>query len=436
MTSSSPIPGTPTSTLAYHAESHTGNVRPENQDRWSHIPLPQGDDLFLVADGMGGAQAGSIAAELTVRTFQSTLHSNTALAPPTRLKEALQRANQAVFQQGQAHQDQQGMGSTAVAIWIDPTCKIASGIHVGDSRAYLFRNMELMRLTRDDSAVERLVESHRLTPAQARQHVDPNLLVRALGTHGAISPEIQPMEPFALHPGDLFLLCSDGLTAVADDEDLAHVLAAHQPGALNQTCQNLLYLALQRGGPDNVTVLLVQVPGERIPAPKMPRSGEVPVMGMGGQSQAVMAYQRMTHPSQLPLTQEQLAMIEEDNRKEHTKQRVVLYATIALIVGLLTFLAFNVKLVKIKRKPKARPVASKSRVPARTHPGQSPKKKSSAKNKAPSKSKQEGKTHAPKEGASQKKGQTKRKKPVKTHNRVFPLPFAPSIREDSPTQRP
>lgn len=433
--SSSPIPGTPTSTLAYHAESHNGNVRPENQDRWSHIPLPQGDDLFLVADGMGGAQAGSVAAELTVRTFQSTLHANTALAPPTRLKEALQRANQAIYQQGQAHQDQQGMGSTAVAIWIDPTCKIASGINVGDSRAYLFRNMELMRLTRDDSAVERLVETHRLTPAQARQHVDPNLLVRALGTHGALSPDIRPMEPFALHPGDLFLLCSDGLTSVADDEDLAHILAAHQPGALNQTCQNLLNLALQRGGPDNITVLLVQVPGERVPAraPNMPRSGEVPVMGMGSQSQPVMAYQTITHPSQRPLTQEQLAIIEEDNRKEHTKQRVVLYITIALIVGLLTFLAFNVKLVKIKKKPKARPPASGSKVPARARPGASPKKKSSTKSKTPSKSKPEGKTDAPEEGASKKKGATK--KPVKARSGVFPLPFAPSLREESPTPR-
>ena len=429
--SSSPIPGTPVSTLAFHAVSHTGHVRTENQDRWAHIALPQGDDLFLVADGMGGTQGGSVAAELTVQTFQSTLRANTALAPPTRLREAVQRANEAVYTQGQQNQDQNGMGSTAVAIWFDAQRKVASGINIGDSRAYLFRNMELMRLTKDDSLAEKMVEANKLTPAQAREHINPSLLVHALGSHSDLPPSIRPMEPFALHPGDIFLLCSDGLTSVAEDEEIAQVLAYHQSGALNQTCQNLVNMALQRGGPDNVTVLLAQIPGgDFIPVQTpAPRSGEVPAMGMvmGTHSQAVLAYQTMTHPTQLPLTQEQLALIEEDNRREHNKQRIVLYITIALIIGLLGFLASNVKLVRIKPSSKRKPSATRDATPARTQPkGKATKKRAIAPTKR----------RTTKANPSAKPGNTvPKKRPAKAGNGLLNLPFAPALRKPTPTRK-
>ncbi|WP_206001829.1 PP2C family protein-serine/threonine phosphatase [Paraburkholderia aromaticivorans] len=238
--------------------SETGYVRTENQDRMSWVRTAQAD-IFAVLDGMGGHAGGAIAAQLAARVLQR--HFEALASPDTAdavLRSALRDANETIYVQAQSGDPATlRMGTTAVVlVAADSRIMLA---HVGDSRAYLMkRNGELRALTKDHSQVQKMVDAGLLTQAQAASHPDANVLERALG-HAA-QVEVEVSKWLRLRSGDSCMLCSDGLHGYVSDVDIAAVLqSARSP---QEQADELVKLALERGGEDNVTVQVIRY-GER-----------------------------------------------------------------------------------------------------------------------------------------------------------------------------
>jgi PPM family protein phosphatase len=238
--------------LSSFAGTDVGLARSGNED--SHL---RGRSVFAVADGLGGHQGGEVASAMAVeplaaldgRTFADAREAAEALAG------AIREANQAILQRGRSDRELWGMGTTvtAAAVAADRVLQLA---HVGDSRAYLLRpGAPLRQLTTDHTVVEEAVERGLLTRRQAAVHPQRGVVTRAVG----LDPEVRVdlPEPLALAPGDQVLLCSDGLTEVVDDDQIAGVLADRADG--DDACRALIAAANQAGGPDNVTVVLLRV---------------------------------------------------------------------------------------------------------------------------------------------------------------------------------
>lgn len=228
------------------ARTDRGRLRPKNEDAFLARPDV---GLFVVADGMGGHAAGEVASALAVETMERL----TDRAPDAAaLADAVRDANAAILGRTRENHELEGMGTTCTALLLrDGRYAIA---HVGDSRAYLLRDGALRRVTVDHTWVQQQVELGSLNEAQARHHPWSSMLTRALGTEQEV--EVDVMEGDTA-PGDVFLLCSDGLTAVLTDEDIADTLRAPTP--LDNRGQALIDAALNGGGPDNITVVLAQV---------------------------------------------------------------------------------------------------------------------------------------------------------------------------------
>ncbi|BCV20974.1 Stp1/IreP family PP2C-type Ser/Thr phosphatase [Moorella sp. Hama-1] len=228
------------------ALSHTGLVRPGNEDYYI-LDIERG--LLAVADGMGGHQAGEVASHLALRALADKLFNGPPGEPLPRLLAAAAFANEVVYRSSLDSQEREGMGTTMTAVWI--TGSRAYLTHIGDSRAYLFRDGQLQALTDDHSYVGELVRSGGLTAEEARLHPRRNILTRALGTETRVEIDSRELE---LQKGDRLLLCTDGLYEVIPDPELAAVLGKNL--SLAQAARELLDLALERGGPDNITVVL------------------------------------------------------------------------------------------------------------------------------------------------------------------------------------
>lgn len=235
----------------------TGAVRRQNQDVCRVETPPSGQTLLMVCDGMGGARAGNVASELAAAAFgDAVLERLAGPAPaggiPDILEEAAALANQAVYRRANTDAACLGMGTTLVAALVDgDVCHV---INVGDSRAYELHAGGIRQITRDHSLVEDLVRRGELTPDQARNHPQKNLITRALGAAETVQADL--FETPCV-PGGYLLLCSDGLTnVVADQELLYEVLHGGEP---SDCCQRLLETALSRGAPDNVTAILLQM---------------------------------------------------------------------------------------------------------------------------------------------------------------------------------
>jgi serine/threonine protein phosphatase PrpC len=250
--------------VSWAARSHTGLRRHINEDTWCARPEL---GLFVVADGMGGHAAGEVASRLAVDAIQ-TFTSETA-SPDThrtwpypydttislnanRLKAALRIANHRIAEAASASSDLRGMATTACAVLLEGDD--AAVAHVGDSRVYLERAQELRQLTMDHSWVEEQVRAGVMDAHAARQHPWRNVVTRALS--GGEDPE-SDVADIPLEPGDRVLLCSDGLTSVVSYEEVARRLRA--PGDLDTICSSLIDAANAAGGPDNITVLVLQV---------------------------------------------------------------------------------------------------------------------------------------------------------------------------------
>lgn len=230
-----------------------GMIRTENED--SIVTLPE-SGLAVLADGMGGHQAGEVASRLAVENIARHLTDAYAVDRdqplPTRISEAIRRANGLIHQTARTRPECAGMGSTVVtALFRNNTLTVG---HVGDSRLYRLRSDRFEQLTEDHSVIQELVNRGLYTRDEARQSVGKNLVTRALG----VDPEVQvDVGSHTTEAGDVYLLCSDGLNDVVSDEDIVQVLA-HQAGNLYSAAFHLVALANQRGGPDNVSVILIR----------------------------------------------------------------------------------------------------------------------------------------------------------------------------------
>jgi PPM family protein phosphatase len=229
--------------------THPGKVRRRNEDSYVLDP-----PLFAVADGMGGAQAGEVASRLTAAAFRE-FHEADRLPPDERLQAIIQEANRRIYDRAHADSGFSGMGTTVTAALLTGG-RVTIG-HVGDSRAYRIRNGELEQLTDDHSLVGDLMRSGRLTPEEADAHPQRSVITRALGTDPEVDVDTLAIEA---EPGDLFLLCSDGLTTMVADDDILGVLAAAP--TLDDAARALVSAANTGGGEDNVTVVLFRVEGD------------------------------------------------------------------------------------------------------------------------------------------------------------------------------
>ena len=244
--------------LEFGALSETGYVREENQDRMSGSVAPAGH-LYIVADGMGGHMGGALAAELTVDVLRKHIGEAPADTPVEKLlRDAFASANNVVYEKGHSGDSEtEGMGSAAVLLLaLGKTARVA---HVGDSRAYLFRNSRLSRLTTDHTRVQRMVDAGMLRPEEAEDHPDSSVLERAIGNRPEVAVDISGELP--LIEGDAFLLCSDGLSAYVSDKEIESVLKGD--AVVQEVPARLVGLALGKGGRDNITVQFIQY-GKRI----------------------------------------------------------------------------------------------------------------------------------------------------------------------------
>jgi serine/threonine protein phosphatase PrpC len=245
-----------------YAGTDTGRQRRANED--SHLARAP---LFVVADGMGGAQAGEVASRIAVESFAGGLHG--AAEPETALAQLAREANARIHELSHSHAEQAGMGTTLTAFYVGE--REVSIAHVGDSRAYRLRDGELTRLTEDHSLVDELLRQGRLTPEEALEHPQRSVITRALGPEGFVEVDTRS---YTAHDGDVYLLCSDGLTTMLPEDRLAELLLAYAPASLREAGEALIAAANEAGGRDNITVLLLRV--EELDTSAAPATEESP----------------------------------------------------------------------------------------------------------------------------------------------------------------
>jgi PPM family protein phosphatase len=236
--------------------SDTGRKRRQNEDAYVCEP-----PLFAIADGMGGAQAGEVASGLAAAAFEegaAAIHGEDGVATLVRA------ANARIFERAVHDPTVAGMGTTATVAVVDESAGTMTLAHVGDSRAYRYRGGALEQLTTDHSLVGELVRSGRLTEDEAAVHPHRSVITRALGTDADVEVDTLTVE---VVPGDLVLLCSDGLSAMVRDEEIARVLEA-TGAAPREAGEALIAAANAAGGEDNVTVVLFELLSEALPEPE------------------------------------------------------------------------------------------------------------------------------------------------------------------------
>jgi PPM family protein phosphatase len=245
------------------ARSDVGRKRKGNEDS---LALDEELQLYVVADGMGGHAAGEVASRVAVEAiveFVKLTGGNEEITWPfgldetisydgNRLKTAIRHANRRVLETTRERSELEGMATTVAAVLVDGD--VANIAHVGDSRIYLWSGGEFRLLTSDHSWINEQVQSGVISAEQARSHPLRNVVTRALGGRSELVVDVQSRQMAA---GDVLLLCSDGLTTMVPDPDIARILAASN-GDLESAAQALVDAANERGGEDNITVLLVR----------------------------------------------------------------------------------------------------------------------------------------------------------------------------------
>ena len=244
----------------------TGRVRAGNEDAWAADPA-QG--LYIVADGMGGHNAGEIAAQLVVHSLPKLVRKRigngggngdgTAASPPRtakalarRLRSAVARLNREVYEHSMSDPDLRGMGATVVAVMVRGTEAVV--VHLGDSRAYLLRDGKLKPLTKDHSVVQALIDLGEITEAEAATHPERNRITASVGMPGDATPDTKRVH---LREGDKLLLCSDGLANMVADAEIGQILGRRRSPEM--VCQDLVDAANVAGGHDNITAVVVEV---------------------------------------------------------------------------------------------------------------------------------------------------------------------------------
>jgi len=250
--------------IRYAAASDPGRVRKNNEDAFLADPAV---GIFAVADGMGGHAAGEIASRLALNTLQGVLTRDragqkSAFSPDqtavlstlsSLLVNGIRSANQTVFRSSQEKEEYRGMGTTVVAVYFgDSSAAVA---HVGDSRLYRVRDRKIEQITADHSVVWEQYREGLLSKEALSSSPLKNIVTRALGMQQTVDGDVQELE---VEKGDQLLLCTDGLSDLVGDEELLGILG-EASGDLDRACSRLVHLANQRGGKDNITVLVIQI---------------------------------------------------------------------------------------------------------------------------------------------------------------------------------
>jgi PPM family protein phosphatase len=246
-------------------KTDTGRQRRDNEDN-AFVRAP----LFVVADGMGGAQAGEVASQLAVEEFQQALPDQGSAEE--RLTARIRAANRRIYDLSRTEHEHAGMGTTLTAVYLEDDHLAVA--HVGDSRAYIFRDGELTRLTQDHSLVEELVRQGKLTEEQAAEHPQRSIITRALGIEGDVEVDTWS---YPMRAGDIVLLCSDGLTSMIGEDQIVRILGAER--RLDRAADRLIAAANDAGGRDNITVVLFRLE-EVDPSAHRDEPDEPTVVGM------------------------------------------------------------------------------------------------------------------------------------------------------------
>lgn len=235
----------------------TGRTRRVNEDSMVTFDSPNGR-VVAVCDGMGGQNAGDVASQLAVAVIQDILSDNTFATPEEAITSSVIAANQAILRKASMNEDMQGMGATCVMLIVKDG-KVYYG-SVGDSRIYYIANGMIRQITKDQSYVQTLVDAGQITQEAAEHHQDKNQITNALGVEGMTPPVIGQM-PITPEPNSTFLLCSDGLSGMINNNTILNTVSRHDL-TLNERAQMLVEQANEAGGLDNITVQLVEFPAE------------------------------------------------------------------------------------------------------------------------------------------------------------------------------
>jgi len=244
-------------------QSDLGKVRTKNEDSYGFFP---DKSFYVVADGMGGHVGGAVASALAVETMLHSLvhsqyedltplidHEGRICVGSRRLLLAVQQANGAILEKSRQETGLIGMGTTVAAVLFEHQDSLANICHVGDSRVYHVRNGYIEQLTEDHSFVQQLFQEGKLSREEMKVSPHRHILTQAVG----IGPLLHPaLATSPTQPGDLFILCSDGLHGVVSKDEILQTVLSH-PRDLQQACDELVHLANDRGGPDNCTVVLL-----------------------------------------------------------------------------------------------------------------------------------------------------------------------------------
>lgn len=248
--------------LSIGCKTDLGRVRENNEDKFEyyvpddHAALASKGCIFLVCDGMGGHAAGQIASELAAKTFIDVYLHHPSAEAPSGLAAAVKAANRFVLDVARAVPSRRGMGTTLSALILAQHGGYT--VQVGDSRIYRLRDGVLSQLTHDHAWVDEAIRRGELPPEAADDHPYKHVLTRAVGTEDSVEPDIEEID---VKPGDVYLLCSDGLTNHVPDAAIEEVLAKNGPG---EAAWKLVGKALYDGGSDNCTVLIVRVDGYKL----------------------------------------------------------------------------------------------------------------------------------------------------------------------------
>lgn len=234
----------------YAARTDTGRQRPHNED---HVGVDAGLGIAVLADGMGGQNAGEVASHLAVDMTLAILRQTASVPARERLETALQAAHASIQEKSASGSRYQGMGTTIVATLLDK--KTLTYAHVGDSRLYRWHKGHLEQLTRDHSLQQEFIDQGHYTPEEAREKVARNILTRALGLESALRAEVAATK---VHGKERYLLCSDGLYEMLDAADISDWLGRGLDA--EATCEALVDMANARGGRDNISVILIDIP--------------------------------------------------------------------------------------------------------------------------------------------------------------------------------
>ena len=321
------------------AISHTGKVRSNNQDSGY-----AGSNLFAVADGMGGHAGGDVASSLAVARLESLDQPYDSTSQAEReLRHAISDAAAELSETVRIRPELAGMGTTVSAlVMVDEYAVIA---HIGDSRIYLYRDDTLTQITTVHTFVQRLVDSGRITPEEARYHPRRSVLMRVLGDMD-IDPEVDTFI-MPTQPGDRWLLCSDGLSGVVDETHMAKALSHGLPPG--RTADTLLKQALDGGAPDNVTIVLVDVGGQHpvfsgtptiVGSASTPIGIEVPAARSGRSGWLHPVRQAANEPSHFEPAPEFLEELIEEDRRRGRRRSIGWFVGVSLALLLLAAAAF------------------------------------------------------------------------------------------------